>query len=128
MELARKHTERLPQLKEMVEASYLYFRKNSERYSEFMRFVFDTSLTSDDITKLISLGKPTLEFNVLEAMVSRLRGEFAKQEPGIMVRAADGVPIEKLTPDFIKMLDVIEAYLREIITDSSNDGLQYNVY
>jgi hypothetical protein len=128
MELARKHSDRLPQLKEMVEASYLYFRKNAERYNEFMRFVFDTSLTNDDLTKLASLGKPTLEFNVLEAMVSRLRGEFAKQEPGIMVRASDGVPIEKLTPDFIKMLEVIEAYLREIITDSSNDGLQYNVY
>lgn len=128
MELAKRYTDRLPKLKEMVEASYLYFRKNSDRYSEFMRFVFDTSLTNEDITKLTALQKPTLEFNVLEAMISRLRGEFAKQEPGIMIRAEDGVPIEKFTPDFIKMMKVIEAYLREIITDSSNDGLQYNVY
>ncbi len=128
MELAKQHSDRLKQLKGMVETSWQYFRRNQDRYQEFMKFVFDTSLSSEDITKLQTLNKPTIEFNVLEAMVSRLRGEFAKQEPGIMVRAADGVPLENLTPEFIKMLGVVEAYLREIITDSSNDGLQYNVY
>jgi hypothetical protein len=128
MDLAQKHRDRLKILKTSVETSWQHFRKNSERYMDFMKFVFDTSLTNEDVTKLQTLSKPTIEFNVLEAMVSRLRGEFAKQEPGIMVRASDGVPTQKLTPDFIQMLDVIESYLREIITDSSTDGLQYNIY
>ena len=112
----------------MVTSSYIYFRKNSERFTEFMRFVFNTSLSDEDVTKLQALQKPTIEFNVIEALINRLRGEFALHEPGITVRAADGVPIQKYTPEFLDMLKVIESYMRLIITDTSNDGLTYNIY
>lgn len=120
--------DRLKELKKNVETSYLYFRKNAERYKDFMRFVFDTSLTNEDIEKLKTLKKPPLEFNVLESIISRLRGEFCNQEPSITVKAADGVPIQRFTPEFLEMIKVLEAHMRDCIVDSANDGLQYKVY
>jgi hypothetical protein len=120
--------EKLNSLKKLVENSYQYWRKNAERYKEFMRFIFDTSLTNEDIEKLKALKKPTLEFNVLESIVSRLRGEFAKQEPSIMVRAADGVPLVKMTDEFLATSKMLENHMRASILDSENEGLAYRVH
>ena len=128
MDLPMGITGKLKDLKKKVEASHQYFRKNAERYEEFMRFVFQSALTNEDIVKLQTLMKPTIEFNICEAYISRLRGEFAKQEPGIVVRASDAVRDVDLTPEFLDMLEVIEAHLRDIISSTSNDGLQYNIY
>lgn len=127
-EIAKKHTSRLNELKKSVEDAQEYFRDNVERYEDFMRFVFKSSLTAQEISALQSTGKPTIEFNILEAFISRLRGEFAKQEPNLMVRAADGVPLPMLTREFSEMLNVIEAHLRAIFFDGANDMLEYNVY
>ena len=119
---------KLNELKKKVENSYQYWRKNSERFKEFMRFIFDTSLTNEDVEKLKALKKPTLEFNVLESIISRLRGEFAKQEPSIMVRAADGVPLVKMTDEFLATSKMLENHMRASILDSSNEGLAYRVH
>ena len=126
--VAKKHTDKLDEIKKNIEAAHEYFLPNVERYNQFMKFVFETSLSSDDHTKLDVLQKPAVEFNILEAMISRLRGEFAKQEPSIVVRASEGVRVEELTPEFLRTLQVIEAHLREIFFDASNDSLEYNIY
>lgn len=126
-ELAQKHQARLEDHKKMVEAWQQYFMYNNQRYWEFTKFVCATTLTSADIAALNTLNKPTLEFNVLEAMVSRLRSDFARQEPSFEVRAADGVPLEMLTPDFVATEEIIEGYLRAIFNDATNDGLQANI-
>ena len=128
MVISKKHMDRLDEIKFNIEQSSQYFKDNNARYNYFLNFVFNTSLTSQDKTKLNTLQKPTIEFNILEALVSRLRGEFAKQEPGVVVRAADGVPVERLTPEFLQTMDVIEAHIREIFFDASNDSLEYKVY
>ena len=91
-ELAKKHTDRLQELKDTVEEAQEYFQENAQRYNEFMRFVFKSSLTDNEAATLADTGKPTIEFGILEAYISRLRGEFAKQQPSLEVRAADGVP------------------------------------
>lgn len=127
-EPAKDVVEQLSQFKKTVEQSYEYFRDNIDRYNDFMRFVFKTSMSDDDVNVLDDLGKPNLEFNILESQVSRLRGEFAKQQPSLTVRAADGVPLQMLTPQFTKTIDVIEAHLRAIFFDGSNDMLEYNIY
>lgn len=126
--VAKKHTDKLDEIKKNIEAAHEYWLPNTQRYNEFMKFVFETSLSSDDHTKLDVLQKPAVEFNILEAMISRLRGEFAKQEPSIVVRASEGVRVEELTPEFLRTLQVIEAHLREIFFDASNDSLEYNIY
>jgi hypothetical protein len=127
-DIAKKYKERLKDIKEAVEQSQQYFQDNVNRYHDFMRFVFKSSMTNDEEATLRDLGKPTIEFNILEAYISRLRGEFSKQQPSLTVRAADGVPLSMLTKDFIETIDVIEAHLRAIFFDASNDKLEYNVY
>lgn len=126
-ELAKKHQERLEDHKKMVEDWNQYFKYNNQRYWDFTKFVCATTLSSSDIAALNTLGKPTLEFNILEAMVSRLRNDFAKQEPSFSVRAADGVPLEMLTEEFVATEQVVEGYLRAIFNDATNDGLQSNI-
>ena len=128
MEISKKHKDRLSDLKANVEQWNEYFKSNIDRYKEYIRFVFYETLTDEDRGVLASLGKPDLEFNILEAYISRLRGEFAKQQPGMQVRAADGLPISMLTPEFTRMLEVVESHLRALFFDAENDKLQYNIY
>ncbi|MEO6077565.1 MAG: portal protein [Candidatus Andersenbacteria bacterium] len=126
-QLAKVHTDKLEEHKKQVEAWHQYFRQNNERYWEFYKFVCATSLTSSDVAALNTLDKPTVEFNILEAMVSRLCSDFAKQEPGFNVRAADGVSLDMLTPEFLATEDVVEGILKSMFADASNDGLQSNL-
>ena len=128
MIIAKKHQDKLKEIKRHIESSYQYWYKNANRYLEFMKFVFASSLTSEDTTKLDKLNKPAIEFNVLEAMISRLRGEFSKHEPSIICRASDSVSVENLTPEFLKTLEVIENHIRDMFFDANNDALEYNVY
>jgi hypothetical protein len=127
-EVAKKHQERLGELKELVQDSESYFRDNAKRFYEFTDFVCNTSLTEEDINVLDNTGKPTIEFNILEAYVSRQRGEFAKQQPTLKVRAADGVTDELLTPNFVKLIEVVEQHLRAVFFDAHDDMLEYNVF
>ena len=124
----QNNQKRLKEIKEKIEEARNYFNDNYKRFHEFVKFVFKTSLDQRDLEILRNLGKPTSEYNILESFVSRLRGEFAKQQPSLSVRAADGVPLNMLTPEFTKTIDVIEAHLRAIFFDASNDKLEYNIY
>lgn len=127
-ELAEKHKDKLKQHKKMVEAWHEYFRLNNDRYWDMSKFVFASNLSSSDIASLNTLKKPCIQFNVLEAFVSKLRSQFVKQEPSFEVRAADGVPLEMLTEEFIATEKVVEGYLRAIFDDAANDGLQSNIH
>lgn len=118
----------LEDIKKKIESSWQYFGHNYNRFYKFKKFVFNTSLTVDDLNALQTLKKPELEFNTLEAYISRLLGEFATQEPSITVRAADGMSSEQITEQFLMTMDIVEAHCRHIITDVSNDNLQYQVY
>ncbi len=122
MEVAKTHQDQIPRIKSNVRRSYDYFRHNYDRFNEFRRFVFETSLKEDDVTLLMNLSKPQLEFNILEAYISRLLGEFSKQEPDIMVNADDE---NKADPMTIKLL---EQHLRHTFSDSKNDHVRYEIY
>lgn len=121
--IARKHTSQLEKIKQSVEQAYSYFRPNYERYHQFMRFVYKSTLTSDDIAVLSTLGRPQVEFNMMEAYISRLRGEFSRMEPGFVIRAQDG--FDDIDP---QLIDVLEAHFRSILVDSDNDGFSYDIY
>lgn len=121
--IARRHTSQLDKIKENVEQAYTYFRPNYERFHQFMRFVYKSTLTEDDISVLATLGRPQIEFNMMEAYISRLRGEFSRMEPGFVIRAQDG--FENVDP---KLLSILEAHFRSILVDSDNDGFSYDVY
>lgn len=124
----KRSDSRLKELKKLVENSQQYWQENANRYKDFMRFVFKSSLSSEDRTKLKTLGKPTIEFNVLESIINRQRGEFAAQVPSISVRAADGVPLVMLTEEFTQTIKFLEDHMREALVDTSNEGLAYRVH
>lgn len=121
--IAKKHTTQLDKIKESVENAYTYFRPNYERYHEFKRFVYKSTLTEDDIAVLATLQRPQIEFNMMEAYISRLRGEFSRMDPGVTIRAKDGV--DDIDP---QLISVLEAHFKAILCDPDNDGLSYDVY
>src|SRR5712675_438858 len=127
-ELAKVHTDRLPDLKKYVEEAQQANSENVDRFEKFVKFVFKTSLSDEEAATLSDNGYPTLEFNILESFVSRKRGEFAKQQPSLTVRAADGIPLPMLNKEFVETLKIVEAHLRAIFFDGANDMLDYNVY
>lgn len=127
-EIAKKHTDRLKELKKSVEEAQQYFDENVRRYEKFTKFVFKSSLDDLEMATLADRGMPTIEFNILEAYISRLRGEFVKQQPSLTVRAADGVPLSMLDKQFTATIEVVEAHLRAVFFDGTNDMLQYNIY
>jgi len=126
--IALKHTERLHELKGKVESWSNYFDKNIRRYKHFIRLVFDSALTQQDRQKLDEIGKPSIEFNILEPYISRMRAEFAQNVPSLSVRAADGFDVSQLTPQYLETLKVVEAHVRCLLASHSNDALAYNVY
>lgn len=122
MPIAQVHQNQLKRLKANIEKSYAFFEENIKRFNFFRKFVFQTSLSEKDIKALEETGKPVLEFNTLEAYISRLRGKFSKQEPSIAVRLLDH---SQLNPDLPALL---EAHLRSIFCEANHNGCEYEVY
>jgi len=121
-DVAKRYQDNLARIKKTVRNAHDYFKDNYDRYNEFRRFVFDSSLKEDEITLLMTMNRPQLEFNVLEAYISRLLGEFSKQEPDIAVNAYDE---DKADPITIK---VVEQHLKHVFMDDNNEHTRYEVY
>ena len=122
MEVAQHYKDQLSRIKGNIEKAYTYFKPNYQRFNTFRKLVFDTALDSQEIALLKTLKKPQIEFNILEAYVSRLRGEFSKQEPNFEIMAGDEEPID------IQIINVVHGHLKHIIDESNKDGMEYNVY
>lgn len=122
LDVAKRHQAQLERIKTSVRDAYEYFRPNYERYNEYRKFVFDTSLSPNEITLLADLGRPQIEFNILEAYISRLLGEFFKQEPDIEVSAIDQ---DKADPMMIKF---ISQHLHHVLSDTKNHHTRYETY
>ena len=121
-DVAKRHMDQLAKIKKKVRNAHDYFKDNYDRYNEFRKFVFESSLTNDEVTLLMSMNRPQLEFNVLEAYVSRLLGEFSKQEPDIEVNAFDEDQADPIT------IKVVEQHLKHVFMDSNNEHTRYEVY
>ena len=120
--------DKLKYLRDCVEESYAYAKDNYDRFNQFQEFIYSTALTQSDMTKLQALKKPQIEFNILEAYISRQMGEFAEHEPGLAVSLADSVSPSALTPSLAQTIDVIEGHTRDTIRQAENDGLQEKIY
>jgi hypothetical protein len=118
----KRYQDALPRIKKNVEKARLYFEPNYKRFNEFRNFVFNSTLSDEDRALLNDLQKPVLEFNIQEAYISRLRGEFAKYEPSIVVSAQDGKQVDPV------VLHFYEDHIRHILTEANNNGCEYNVY
>src|ERR1700677_457453 len=109
-------------IKKNVAQSYIYFKDNSIRFREFRKFVFKESINEQQKSVLQQLGRPVVEFNILEAGISRLLGEFSKHEPSIEVTPAEGVPVDQ------QVLDLVEGHLRHIFHQANKNSFAYEIY
>lgn len=114
--------ENLARIKRNISTSYLYFEDNYKRFRDFRRFVFCESVTEDQRAMLRRLNRPATEFNILEAYISRLLGEFAKQEPSITVSPAEDAPV----PD--ELCKMIENNIRHQMYEANKNSFAYEIY
>ena len=122
MAIAEKILARHEDIKKAVENAAKYFSENAERYHRFKKLVFKTTLEDAEKGILRELGKPEIEFNILNPYISRLVGEFSKQQPSIDIHARANYKVDE------KLIEVIENHLRHIMWDGDKTGAQVHAY
>lgn len=122
MEIAKKHQDSLQRIKENVTNAHDYFDDNYKRWHAWQRFIGVSSMETDDLEILKTLGKPQIQFNILEAFISRLLGEFSKQQPSVAIAAATG---KEVPP---QLLEILEGYIRHIEYESKAKGTANQIY
>ncbi len=122
MAVTKTANDQLARIKKNVSTAYMYFNDNYKRYREFRKYVFKESINEQQRAVLQQLNRPVVEFNILEAYISRLLGEFSQHEPGIEVSPAEGIPVDQ------QVLDVVEGHLRHILHDANKNNFSYEVY
>lgn len=115
-------SDNLEKIRKNVSQSYIYFKDNAVRFREFRQYVFRESINTQQKTILQQLNRPIVEFNMLEAYISRLLGEFSKHEPSIEVSPAEGVPVDQ------QVLDLVEGHIRHIFHQANKDSFAYEIY
>ncbi len=115
--------DQLVRIKGSIQEAYDYFRPNYVRFNFFKNFIFRSSLSADDLTIYKARKMPTLEFNILEAYISRQRGEFSKQEPSLSVSSIDGS--SDVDP---QLISTVEGHIRHIFYESNRDNMEYDIY
>lgn len=123
MAIADKHQKKLSELKENVQSSYSAFSHNYMSFNEFKQFVFVSTLTDKDKALLKRRKMPNIEVNILEAFISRLRGEFSKQEPNVSCSAEN--PDEPVDPNLINFN---EGHLMYILNEANEKGMEYDTF
>ena len=118
-----KITDLLCEMKESVIHWHKYFKDNIKRYHDCRNFIFRTNIDDDQASSLDAIDKPAFEFNVLEAYLSRMRGEFSKQEPSFKVHSA---PDSK--PVMPNLQPLIEGHLQAILQESKKDSFEFDIY
>ncbi len=116
--------DQLARIKANVQDSYQYFSHNYDHFNKMMKFIMKTSLSDDEVSMYKELGRPTLEFNILEAYGSRILGEFTKQEPSIDVNAADDF-MGQVDPQLIQF---IESEMRAFLYQSNRDNMCAKIF
>jgi len=113
--------EELSRIKDSIENSWREWQHNCERFHFFRNFTFRTSISQTQKAWLKAKAIPELEFNICEAYVSRLRGEWSKQEPGIYVSPVDGAQVRP------EVIDFAENHLRHQTYEASKENFQFEV-
>ncbi len=121
--IAKKYTSQIDKIKKKVQSAHDYFEENYKRFHEFMKFTFSTSLSQQDVQLLNSLKKPIIEFNILEAYISRLAGEFSKMDPGFKITASE--VNEHVDPALLRFL---EGHFRALSSKANKDNTKNGIF
>ncbi|HZY36262.1 MAG TPA: hypothetical protein VFE53_06415 [Mucilaginibacter sp.] len=112
----------LPDLKKLVETSYIYFKDNCKRFREYKNYVFRECLNEQQKSLLTTLNRPQLEFNIGAANINRKIGEFSMHEPSIVVSASEGMPVDN------QLIELIEGNIRHKIDDANKNNMATEIY
>jgi hypothetical protein len=112
----------LPDLKKLVETSYIYFKDNNTRFREYKNYVFRECLNEQQKSMLTTLSRPQLEFNIGAANINRKIGEFSQHEPSIVVSPSEGMPVNA------ELIDVVEGNIRHKIDDANKSNMSTEIY
>lgn len=129
-EIAKTHKDQLKRIKKNVENSYDTSKENYESFNFFRNFVFVTSMDSQAASVNEELQKNVLEFNVLETNISRLLGEFIKNELGVVISSSDDYHAddENEKTQQAELIRVLEGHCRYLIQEANKEGFEYNIY
>jgi len=115
--------ELLKSLKEDVVAWYDYWEDNMKIFHKSKNFIYYSNLSKQEKNALNDLQRPPLESNVLEAYISRLVGEFSKQEPNFKVHEAPDA--DNFDPN---TANIVEGHLEAIAQESKKEGTLTKIY
>jgi hypothetical protein len=120
-QIKKKYLDEIPRIKKSVEDAQNYFKDNNRRFHQSREFLYKSTLTEDDRANLKAQGKPEVEVNIIEPMVSRQCGEWSKQTPDMTVRSKN----DEINPEQPK---IVEGYLRCILSDSDAQEIQIEIH
>lgn len=121
VDIAQKYLDEVPALKSLVESAYQANKDNIDRFNDMRRFVYITTLTDAALAACAKYGWPPLQVNTLEAFISKLSGEFAKQMPSPSTHAENNH-----TPAAI--IDFVDGRLRYVFESAEMDNIKKEVY
>jgi hypothetical protein len=122
MAIADKYSTQHERIKNNIKNSYMADKDNFARFHKMRNFVFNTSLTEEQKDYLKELGKPIVEFNIADAYLSRLIGEFAKHTPSITASRANGKTVNA------QAIDVVQGILLYILGQANKDSFADQIY
>lgn len=120
-DVAKRYVDESEKIEKQIRDSYNYFKKNVDQYHACRKAVFETSITDADEVFIQQTGFPTLECNVIEPYISRLRGEFSKQTPSIRICSLSN------GQDNPQLNDVLEGHYRAILQDAEQNQMSNEV-
>lgn len=118
----KSEKERIAQYRKNIDSAYINFKDNNDRFHLFQEFAFRSAITNEEQDALRAVMRPIIEFNLVNAPLSRLCGEFSKQEPSIFVGARNGAQVDPA------QIEVVEGIIRNILYEAQKHNAQYNVY
>lgn len=121
-EIAKTHKDQLPRIKKNITKAFETDKENNDRYHKFKTFANKTTISEDEADRLEALQKPVIEFNMSNSPLSRLYGEFYKQEPGIYVSAAPGHRVHPM------LMEIVEGHIRYVLAEAKQEDNQGLIY
>ncbi len=118
----KKYKQRLEEIAQCVKDSQESNNENIKRFHDMQNFVFRTQISEAQDNALTLLKRPKVQFNMCNALIDRLCGEYSKQEPSINVSSNDGVNVDE------EVLAVVEGHIRHLIFEASKNNTQYYAY
>src|SRR5581483_5021403 len=121
--ISQEDLSQLKFIKDCVSEHRDEFRENCDRYNDSMKEIFIDSLNESEKNVLRARGMPVVQINILEAYISRMRGEFSQFEPSYSLR-----PANLMEPSDPYLLNVVDGSLRNILFEANNEGFEYKVF